>query len=202
MRCLARSILPVACALLVSCAGYRAYEQGRDAMVEGDSERSLAKLEEAVKASPNNYVYRDQYERQKTVVIGKLLSNGDLLRSSGDLAKAQVNYQKVLKLDPDDEHAKKSIALVQMAAQSLADVASAKIDVDADELDKADAKLREVLKRDPDNPGARDLLNQINEKRAEMKGPRPELKGPFAKPITHVMRVGAIGSSTVDSRTR
>jgi len=25
---------------------------------------------------------------------------------------------------------------------------------------------------------------------------------PFAKPITHVMRVGAIGSSTVDSRTR
>jgi hypothetical protein len=87
MRCLARSILPVACALLVSCAGYRAYEQGRDAMVEGDSERSLAKLEEAVKASPNNYVYRDQYERQKTVVIGKLLSNGDLLRSSGDLAE-------------------------------------------------------------------------------------------------------------------
>ena len=73
MRCLARSILPVACALLVSCAGYRAYEQGRDAMVEGDSERSLAKLEEAVKASPNNYLYRDQYERQKVVVIGQLL---------------------------------------------------------------------------------------------------------------------------------
>jgi general secretion pathway protein D len=194
MRCLARSILPVACALLVSCAGYRAYEQGRDAMVEGDSERSLAKLEEAVKASPNNYLYRDQYERQKVVVIGQLLSNGDLLRSSGDLAKAQVNYQKVLKLDPDNERAKKSMALVQMAAQNLADVASAKMDVDADELDKADAKLHEVLKRDPDNPGARDLLNRINEKRAEMKATRPELKGPFSKPITLEFRDATLKS--------
>ena len=58
MRSLSTFLLLAVCALLTSCTGYRAYESGREAMIEGDVERSLAKLEEAVKASPNNRMYQ------------------------------------------------------------------------------------------------------------------------------------------------
>jgi general secretion pathway protein D len=195
MRCVYRILILASCVLLTSCAGYRSYEEGRTAMIEGDSERSLAKLEQAVKANPDNHMYREQYERQKGIVIAKLLSDGDLYRGSGDLAKAEANYRRVLKIDPENERAKKSLALVQTAAKNLVDVASARMDIEAGDLDKAEATLREVLKRDPDHPGARDAMNQITEKRAAAKGSQQgELKGPFSKPITLEFRDATLKS--------
>jgi general secretion pathway protein D len=195
MRCAHKLLLLASCLLLTSCAGYRSYEEGRTAMIEGDGERSLAKLEQAVKASPDNRMYREQYERQKGIVTAKLLSEADLYRGSGDLAKAEANYRRVLKIDPENERAKRSLVLVQTAAKNLVDVASARMDIEAGDLDKAEATLREVLKRDPDHPGARDAMNQITEKRAALKGPQQaELKGPFSKPITLEFRDATLKS--------
>lgn len=195
MRCISRFLLLATCALLVSCAGYRSYEEARQATVEGDTERSLAKLEQAVKAAPNNHKYREEYERHKGIAIAKLLSEADLYRSSGDLAKAEAIYRRVLRIDPGNERAKKSLTLVQAAVQNLADVAAARMDIEVGDLDKAEAPLREVLKRDPDHPGARDALNQIAERRAVLKGPQQaELKGPFTKPITLEFRDATIKS--------
>jgi general secretion pathway protein D len=195
MRCVYRILILASCVLLTSCAGYRSYEEGRTAMIEGDGERSLMKLEQAVKASPDNQMYREQYERQKGIVTAKLLSDADLYRGSGDLAKAEAKYRRVLKIDPENERAKKSLVLVQTAGKNLVDVASARMDIEAGDLDKAEATLREVLKRDPDHPGARDAMNQITEKRAALKGPQQaELKGPFSKPITLEFRDATLKS--------
>jgi general secretion pathway protein D len=183
------------CAVLSSCAGYRNYEEGREAMIAGDPERALAKLEQAAKASPDNKSYRDEYERTKSQVVAKLLSDADLFRGSGDLAKAEAHYRKVLRIDPNNVRATKGLALIQNATQSIADVASARIDLDAGDLDKAEATVREVLKRDPDNPGARDVSNQISERRAAQKGQQAaELKGPFSKPITLEFRDATLKS--------
>jgi len=195
MRRLSTFLLLAVCALLTSCTGYRAYEAGREAMIEGDAERSLAKLEEAVKASPDNSMYREQYEREKGLVIAKSLSDADLFRSSGDLAKAEPLYRRVLRLDAGNERAKKGLLMVQTAAQNLAAVASARMDLEVGDLDKAEATLREVLKRDPDHPGAREAMNQIAERRLAQKPPQAaELKGPFTKPITLEFRDATLKS--------
>src|SRR3954453_12895268 len=195
MRCLSTFLLLALCAGVTSCTGYRAYEAGREAMIEGDVERSLAKREEAVKASPNNRMYQEQYEREKSLVIAKLLSDADLFRGSGDLVKAEPLYRRVLRIDPGNVRAKKGLVMIQAAAQNLAEVATARMDLEAGDLDKAEARLREVFKRDPDHPGAHDVMNQIAERRLAQKGPpAPELKGPFTKPITLEFRDATLKS--------
>jgi general secretion pathway protein D len=195
MRWISRFLLAAICVHLTSCAGYRAFEEGRDAMIAGDDERSLAKMQEAVRASPNNQVYRQQYERAKELIITKLLANADLYRQSGDLAKAESYLRRVLSIDPGNERAVRNLALVQSAAQNLVDVAAARMDLDAGELDKAEGTVREVLKRDPDQPGARDVLNRISERRAAQKAGSPaEVQGPFTKPITLEFRDATLKS--------
>ncbi|MEO8630829.1 MAG: hypothetical protein ABI612_22440, partial [Betaproteobacteria bacterium] len=73
-RTLSMILLSAACVLLVSCAGYRSYEAGRKLIIQGDDVAGLAKLEQAVKASPGNVDYRRAYEQQKGLVISKLVS--------------------------------------------------------------------------------------------------------------------------------
>ena len=195
MQRFSKFFLLALCALLGSCAGYQAYEEGRQAMIQGDAERSLAKLEEAVKADPKNPIYREDYDREKSLVIDKLLSEADLFRGAGDLAKAEASYSRVLKIDPGNERAQRGLALAQSAARNVAEVTAARAEFDAGDVEKAEASVREVLKRDPDQPGARELLNQINERRAAQKGPQPaELKGPFTKPITLEFRDATLKS--------
>jgi general secretion pathway protein D len=197
MHYLSRIFVLATCFLLAACAGSRAYEAGRKAMLEGDHDRSLAKLEQAYKADPDNQTYRDAYERQKLIIIAKLLTDAEFLRGSGDLAKAEHNYRRALELDPGNKRARDGLTRIQTAGQNLADVAQAKIDVEAQDFDKAETTLREVLRRDPDQAQARDLMTRIAERREELRRagpPKSELKSPFSKPITLEFRDASLKS--------
>lgn len=196
MRALSFSLAIAACCLLISCAGYRSYEEGRRLIVEGDDLRGLAKLEQAVKENPDNHRYRDAYEQAKGLLISKLASDGDMFRISGDLAKAEANYRNVLRLDPANARAKAGLAAVETAARSRADIEQARLDMENGSLDYAETKLREVLKRDPAQPQARELLNQIVERKAAAAAALapPEIKSAFSKPITLEFRDASLKS--------
>ena len=189
-------LLSAACMLLVSCAGYRHYEAGRKLIIQGDDVGGLAKLEQAVKASPVNVDYRRAYEQEKGLVISKLVSDGDMFRTSGELAKAEANYRKAQQLDPNNVRIKMGLTAVTTAAQNRAAIEQARIDIQAGSLDKAESDLRVVLKRDPTHAKARDLLAQIAEARtAASPPPAPaEIKSPFTKPITLEFRDASLKS--------
>jgi general secretion pathway protein D len=189
--------LAALCSLIAACAaGSLSYYEGRDLLLKGQTEEGLAKLQQAVKEAPNNANYRETYEKEKAIVVQRYLSEGDLLRSSGELAAAQVAYQRALKLAPDDPRAQAGIVAIDVINNRKAIVERAKSDLEAGKLDQAEATLRQLLKQDPGQREARKLLNEIDEKRAEIAAQQPPqtLKGPFKQPITLEFRDASMKS--------
>ncbi|MEO8626858.1 MAG: hypothetical protein ABI612_01985, partial [Betaproteobacteria bacterium] len=139
---------------------------------------------------------RRAYEQQKGLVISKLVSDADMFRASGELAKAEANYRKAQQLDPNNVRIKMGLTAVTTAAQNRAAIEQARIDIQAGSLDKAESDLRVVLKRDPTHAKARDLLAQIADARSAASPPLApaEIKSPFTKPITLEFRDASLKS--------
>ncbi|HEY7759184.1 MAG TPA: secretin N-terminal domain-containing protein [Burkholderiales bacterium] len=188
--------LALACFLLAACAGSRSYEESRRLMREGDTERGLAKLEEAMRANPGNARYQQTYERERALAVARYVSEGDLQRSSQQYAGAELAYQRALKLDPDSGRAKAGIAAIDAARKHNEIVTKARADVAAGKLDEAETALRTLLEQSPGQRDARDLLNRIGDRRAEARAqqPPPALKGPFKQPITLEFRDATLKS--------
>jgi len=172
-----------------------AYDEGRRLMYAGDAPGSLAKLEEAVKASPNNRLYRETYEREKREYVERLVGEGDIFRSSGELDRAEATYLKVLKYSPKNEPAQKGLAWIEQRRKLLALVRSAQADFDAGLLDKAETAVRAVLNQDSGIRSARDLLTRIAERRAADALPASAALPPsLSKPITLEFRDASLKS--------
>ncbi len=188
--------LAAACLLLAACAASRSYEEGRRLMREGDTQLGLAKLEEAMRANPDNAQYRQTYERERALAVARYVSEGDLQRGSRQYAGAELAYQRALKLDPESARAKAGIAAIETVRKQNEIVTKARADAAAGKLDEAEAALRALLEQSPGQRDARDLLNRIGEQRAEARAqqPPPALKGPFKQPITLEFRDATLKS--------
>jgi len=185
----------LSCCLLVSCAGWRAYTQGREMMAAGDSVGALTKLEQAVKAAPKNFEYRQTYEQDKALVVARWVSEGDLFRGSGELDKAEADYLRALRYDPANKAAQAGMASIEQRRKNLVAIQDARADVDAGSLDQAEQTLKAVLAQDPELVEARTLLSRIYEKRAAAAASAPPvLKSTFSKPITLEFRDATLKS--------
>ena len=175
----------ISCCLLVSCAGWRPYTQGREMMAAGDTIGALAKLEQAVKAAPNNFEYRQTYEQDKRLAVERWVSEGDMFRGSGELDKAEADYRLALRYDPGNKAAQTGMALIGQRRKNLVAIQGARAEMEAGSLDRAEQTLKAVLAQDPELTDARTLLSRIYERKAVAAAPTPAvLKSAFSKPIT------------------
>jgi general secretion pathway protein D len=189
------SLLLVACALLSSCAGYWAYDEGRRLMFQGDGAGALAKFEQAVKASPDNRTYRDVYERERKEYVERLVGEGDMFRNSGELDRGEAAYLKAQKYAPNNDRVRAGLAWIQQRREDLAAVRSAQGDFDAGRLDEAEKTVRAILAKDSSVKQARDLLNRIMERRvADAPPPSSLLPAALSKPITLEFRDATLKS--------
>jgi general secretion pathway protein D len=195
MHRLAPLLTVLSCCLLASCAGWLAYEQGREKMAAGDRVGALAKLEEAVKAAPNNFEYRQTYEQDKALVVEGWVAEGDLFRGSGELDKAEVDYRKALRYAPANKDALAGLALIERRRKNIAAISTARAEIDAGSLDQAEKTLKAVIAQDPELVDARALLSVIYDKRAAAASSAPPvLKSAFGKPITLEFRDATLKS--------
>jgi len=144
-----RGFLLVCCVLMGSCAGWRSYTEGREMMAQGDSVGALAKLEQAVKAAPNNYEYRQTYEQDKALAVERWVGEGDVFRTSGDLDKAEAVYRRALRYDPANKTAQAGLVAIDQTRKNLAIIRGARAAIDAGELDQAEQTLKAVIAQDP-----------------------------------------------------
>jgi general secretion pathway protein D len=164
-------------------------------MFQGDSAASLVKFEEAVKASPNNRLYRDTYERERREYVERLSGEGDMFRNSGELDRAEAAYLKAQKYDRNNERIKTGLGWIQQRRENLAAVRAAQVDFDAGRLDQAEKAVRAILDKDSSIRQARELLNRIVERRASDAPPPSSLLPPaLSKPITLEFRDATLKS--------
>ncbi len=173
-----------ALAVLVGCAAQRLRDNGMMLVQEGHLEEGLAKLEEASKAHPDNLAYRADLLRSKGQVSNRLLASASSERAVGHLDAAQAIYERLLKIDPNNQNAKAALAALVMDRRHDAMIEEARGLFANGDMEGARTALRPVLLENPKQGQAVMLQRQIDAQETKVQMAEPSLKGKFKKPVS------------------
>ncbi len=180
-------ILLSALILLTGCAGMQAFREGNTLLSEGKAEQGLAKLEEAVKLSPDNAEYRIALAVRRSSFINGYLAAGDASRRDGRLPEAESQYKQALKIDPLNVMATQGLDALSRERKQRVIVAEAEEMFKKggpNDLNQAQEKIRSVLAENPLNKDATNLRQSIEEARAKVPKVETRLAANFRKPVS------------------
>lgn len=176
-------LLTAAALLLAACGTNPVYEDATRLSHEGKPEAAVARLTQLVRDNPRNAEYRAALLRERDRAVAARFASGDAHLRAGRLDPAEADYRAAIALDPDNVRATRRLQELERTRRNGVLMAESEKLLAAGRLADAEAKVRIVLAEAQANPAARDLLRRIVE--ASMAAdPTPQLKAPFAKPIT------------------
>jgi general secretion pathway protein D len=181
-------ILILTALALFGCAGQEQLRQGQEMVEAGNEEQGLARLEEAMKANPNDTEIRAYYLRHRAVAVQRYLQAGDNARSAGQPDAAEAAYTRALRFDPDNANAKAGLAAVARDRASFATVKEAEDAFKKGDLETALAKAREALKDNPNQRDAKNIVRRVEEQKLKAEGTSPQLAAALKNTITIELR--------------
>ena len=152
-------------AALAGCAADRIHRQGLDALDHGSYEEGVAKLEQAAKEDPNNLSYRLDLRARKEGAVQQLIAAADSARASGKPDVAEVNYHRVLVIEPGNDRARRGLEGVTADRRHAERTAKAEQLLGGKQLDAAETEVRAVLAEDPGFAPATVLAARIDRER-------------------------------------
>jgi general secretion pathway protein D len=173
--------------VLVACATHENFKQARIEVETGNEEQGLARLEQEVKAHPEDVELRNYYLRNKQASAERYLALGDNARGAGALERAAEAYGRVLRVDPQNQRAKSSLEALRMDGEQRRTLTEANEAFKNGQVAQAQDKVREVLAQSPQNKEARALSRRIEEKTVK-ETLTPKLNAALKKPITMEFR--------------
>jgi general secretion pathway protein D len=179
---------------LFGCAGQEQLRQGQEMVEAGNEEQGLARLEEAMKANPNDAEIRAYYLRHRAVAVQRYLQAGDNARSAGQLDAAEAAYTRAQRFDPDNANAKAGLAAVARDKASLATVKEAEEAFKKGDLETALAKAREALKDNPSSRDAKNIARRVEEQKMKAEAMSPQLAAALKNTITIELRDAPVRS--------
>ena len=90
-----------------------AYKKGKDAEARQDYERAFEFYQEAFRLKPKDLRYRTSYEHTKFLASAAHVHRGQLLRDSGKLDEAVLEFQKASTIDPSSFIAQQELRKTQ-----------------------------------------------------------------------------------------
>jgi general secretion pathway protein D len=174
--------------LLAGCAGHETLRQGQHMIESGNEEQGLARLEEAMKANPNDVEIRNYYLRHRAVAVQRYLQIGDNARASGALDQAEAAYQRAQRFDPENANAKAGLEAVAKDRASRALVAEAEESLKKGDNEAALAKAQEVLKTNPTQREARAIVRKVEEHKLKAEAMSPQLSAALKNTIAIELR--------------
>jgi general secretion pathway protein D len=173
---------------LAGCAGHENLRQGQHMIESGNEEQGLERLEEAMKANPNDVEIRNYYLRHRAVAVQRYLQIGDNARAAGALDQAEASYQRALRFDPDNANAKAGLEAVAKDRASRALVAEAEAAMKKGDDEAALAKAQEALKTNPTHREARAIVRKLEERKLKAEAMSPQLTAALKNTITIELR--------------
>jgi general secretion pathway protein D len=170
--------------VLFGCAGQEALKHGQEMVEAGNEEQGLAKLEEAMKANPNDAEIRNYYLRHKAVAVQRYLQMGDTARGAGAFDQAEAAYQKALRFDAENANAKAGLEALTRDRATAALVKEADEAMKRGDAQVALAKAQEVLKANPSQRDARAIARKIEEQKVKADMTSPQLAAALKSTIT------------------
>ena len=168
---------------LFGCAGQEALKDSQSMIQSGNEEQGLARLEEAMKANPNDVEIRNYYLRHKAVAVQRYLQAGDNARAAGYTDHAEAAYQRAQRFDPANANAQAGLEAVARDRASAALVKEAE-EALSRQPEVALAKAQEVLKTNPSQRDARAIVRKVEEQRVRADATSPQLAAALKNTIT------------------
>jgi general secretion pathway protein D len=172
-------------ALLAACGSERTLRTAHDSFDAGKVDESLATLQSALKKEPTNAALRATYLELRDQAEATWLQAARDASRKGSVPIARENYQKVLKLDPENDRAKSGMQQIDIDARHAKWLDEAKAMAARKDTDAAIALLRRLLAEDPGNASARAQLNSMEE---QME--RPTVNPQMAAALKRVLSIG------------
>ena len=178
-----------ACILAIaSCATERVLEQAREQTLAGRGEEALALLDKAARESPDNRAYRNEYFKQRELLVTQWLAQAEALRLGGQPEGAEAAYRKVLRHDAANARAAAGLAQIEADRRHRSGLAEAQKLFDAQKYREAQDMLRPVLVENPQQRDARRLQRLIEEKTVKPALVIPRLKPSATRPVSVELR--------------
>jgi general secretion pathway protein D len=173
---------------LAGCAANETFREGREMVEMGEIEAGLARVEEALRADPENHEIRAYYLRHRAVAVQRFLAMADNARHGGELGQAEAAYRRVLRLDPGNARASAGLEAVERERRWAPVVAEAKMLLEKGEREAAYEKAKSVLAEYPAQREARAVVRKVEEARALTASFSPQLEAALQNPITIELR--------------
>ena len=173
--------------VVAACATDEEFKKARIEVQAGNEEQGLARLEQEIKAHPDDVELRNYYQRHKEVAVQRYLALGDNARAAGALDRAQASYERALRFDPQNRNAQVGLQLVRRDRESATMLVDAMQAMKAGNTADAQVKLKQIVSENPQNKEAKNLLRQIEEKQLK-DNMTPKLTAALKRPITMEFR--------------
>lgn len=174
--------------LLAACATDPILKNAREHFDSGQGVQALAILEKATNDAPSNLTYRNEYFRQRELLVAQWLSQAETLRISGQFELAEELYRRASKFDAQNPRARAGQAQIEADKHHRTLVENAEKLVKENKYHEAQIVLRPVLTENPYQRDARRLQRLIDEKTLKPTVITPQLKTTSAKPILLELR--------------
>lgn len=188
MRTVSFPLLFVAALMMVGCAGYQSFREGRAALADGRTEQGLAKLKEAAEKSPNDNEYRRTYFTEREAAVNAALREADVALEQGRFSAAREAYARATRLDPSNAKAEAGFGRTEAAARHWSALDAAVAQAKAGAFEPAITKVQQVLSENPNHRRAGLLLRQLMRQQADATGKElgiyPKLKAAYRVPVS------------------
>ena len=171
--------------LLGGCATHSAIDESDQLIAQGHTEEGVLRLAQAVQEHPDDRQLQGRYLRQRELLLGQLSETAASEREAGRLDAAEALYQRMLKLDANNQRVRNGLAEVAVARRHQAAIAEARALIAKGDGEAAERILRTVVAENPLDSGAKRLLQEVRRKAQQNEEPlKRALTSPFTAPIS------------------
>jgi general secretion pathway protein D len=175
--------------LFAGCSANETFRDGRAMVETGNVDEGLARIEQALRADPYDLEIRNFYLRNRAIGVQRSLAVGDNARSAGALDQAEAAYQRALRFDPENAHAKAGLEAVARERRSAGAVAEAEALLKEGNRQGAYTRAKQILTENPTQRQARSIVRKVEEANARSSGGfSPQLAAALANTITIELR--------------
>jgi general secretion pathway protein D len=150
----------------------------------GQDDEAIQLLQPLVEANPRQPQYKNWLSLLQEKKLQKQLQQADGLLASQQYDAATAMYQQVLQQAPGNRAASDGLQKVQSARQHAAQIEQVKIAMAAEDLAGAEFGLRNILAEQPAHAEARQLFEQLEQKKNEKSSVVRPLQSSLKKKVT------------------
>lgn len=178
--------------LLASCSNLLPAQQNGDATLEqariyaarGQDEEAIQLLQPLVDQYPRQPQYKNWLTLLQEKKLQKQVQQADSMLVAQQYDAAAEGYQQVLQAAPNNRAASDGLQKVQLARQHAAQLEQVKAAIATEDLAGAEFGLRSILSEQPAHAAARQLFEQLEQKKNERTSVVRPLQSSLKKKVT------------------